>query len=47
VRLGPGGVVAAQQQRGDERATLGVGAGDLDPVRVAEDQPPGGQQLAD
>ena len=47
VRLGPGGVVAAQQQRGDERAPLGVGADHLHPVRVTEDQPPGRQQLAD
>ena len=36
VRLGPVGVVAAQQHRRQERAALGVGADDVDLVRVAE-----------
>ena len=46
VRLGPVRVVAPQQQRGDERAPLGVGADHVDLVRVAVDDPArAGQRL--
>jgi hypothetical protein len=43
MRLGPAGVTA-QEQRRDERTPDGVSTAHLDVLRVAEHQPPGGEQ---
>ncbi len=47
VRFRPLGVLAAQQQRRDERAAVGARANDVDVVRVTEDQPTRRQQRLD